>query len=185
MRKLLVPVMVVFAMALLVSACDKKESAKTEKAVEQEDMKAVPEAEEEAEGAPGQEAEEEGEESAEEAAEEGAEEAAEQSGAKPMDLGQMAGGGALLADEGEAGAAENSEGVAHFKEGHWDVAEKHFHAAIAANENLAEAHYNLALALDKLGNHGDATAHFGKALELAPDNVKISESDILKKHLGG
>ena len=41
---------------------------------------------------------------------------------------------------------------------------------------------------DKVGRRvpvKDATAHFGKALELAPDNVKISESDILKKHLGG
>ena len=104
---------------------------------------------------------------------------------KPMaDVGSLAHGGALMAPAEAAGAAENNEGVGHYKEGHWDVSEKHFNKAIEAGPDLAEAHYNLALTLDKLGNHGDATNQFRKALELAPDNPKIKDSQILKDHLG-
>ena len=93
--------------------------------------------------------------------------------------------GALMATAGDAGAAENDEGVSHYQQGHWDVAQEHFTKAIAANAELPEAHYNLALALDKLGNHGEATKHFKKALELAPDNPKIADSKILKAHVAG
>ncbi len=92
--------------------------------------------------------------------------------------------GALTAPDAEPGAAENNEGVGHYKEGHWKTSAKHFREAIAAGPKLAEAHYNLALTLDKLGDHGGATQHFGEALELAPDNPKIKDSTILKEHLG-
>lgn len=93
--------------------------------------------------------------------------------------------GALMASAGAEGAPENDEGVDHYQQGHWDVAQEHFMKAIAANAELPEAHYNLALALDKLGNHGEATKHFKKALELAPDNPKIADSKILQAHVGG
>ncbi len=93
--------------------------------------------------------------------------------------------GAFMAPEGAGGAAENDEGVSHYKQGHFDVAQEHFSKALAANGTLAEAHYNLALALDKLGKHGEATAHFKMALELAPEDPKIRDSDILKTHVGG
>ncbi len=96
----------------------------------------------------------------------------------------LATGGALMAEETLAGAKENSDGIGHFKEGHWEESEKLFRKALELNANLAEAHYNLALALDKLGNHGDATEHFKKALELAPENPKIKDSKILKAHVG-
>lgn len=92
---------------------------------------------------------------------------------------------ALMATAGVAGATENDEGVNHFQQEHWDVAKEHFMKAIAANAELPEAHYNLALALDKLGNHGDATDHFKKALELAPADPKIAGSQILQAHVGG
>jgi len=92
--------------------------------------------------------------------------------------------GALTALDAEPGAAENNEGVGHYKEGHWEISAKHFREAIAAGPKLAEAHYNLALTLDKVGDHGGATQHFGEALELAPDNPKIKDSKILKEHLG-
>ncbi len=92
--------------------------------------------------------------------------------------------GAMSVLDTEPGAAENNEGVGHYKEGHWKTSAKHFREAIAASPQLAEAHYNLALALDRLGDHGGATEHFGEALKLAPDNPKINDSKILKEHLG-
>ena len=92
---------------------------------------------------------------------------------------------AFMAPEEAGGTAENDEGVSHYKQGHFDVAQEHFSKALAANGTLAEAHYNLALALDKLGKHGEATAHFKMALELAPEDPKIRDSGILKTHVGG
>ena len=93
--------------------------------------------------------------------------------------------GALLATEGAAGAAENDEGVNHYQQEHWDVAQEHFNKALAINADLPEGHYNLALALDKLGNHGEATKHFKMAVNLAPEDPRIKDSGILKAHVGG
>jgi Flp pilus assembly protein TadD len=107
-----------------------------------------------------------------------------ENGTNIANLAVMLKGGALIAEEDSAGAKENLEGIGHFKEGHWAESETHFRKALAVNANLAEAHYNLALALAKLGYRGDATEHFKKALELAPDNPKIKDSKILKDHVG-
>jgi Flp pilus assembly protein TadD len=93
--------------------------------------------------------------------------------------------GALLATAGSAGAKENDEGVTHFQQKHWDVAQEHFTKALAINPDLPEGQYNLALALDKLGNHGEATNHFKMALNLAPEDPRIKDSGILKAHVGG
>jgi tetratricopeptide (TPR) repeat protein len=96
------------------------------------------------------------------------------------------GGGALMAPEGAnpAAANPNNEGVSHYAQGHYDVAKDYFQKAEAADPNLAEAHYNLGLVNDSMGNHGEATAEFQKAADLAPNNPKIMQSEILKKHLG-
>lgn len=94
-------------------------------------------------------------------------------------------GEALIAPRDTAGAMENHEGVAHFVQGHWDEAQDHFLDALAVNADLAEAHYNIALTLDKLGKHGEAIHHFQMALDLAPDDPRIKDSPILKAHLGG
>jgi len=83
-----------------------------------------------------------------------------------------------------AGAGHNAEGIKHFNMGMWDNAELHFKGAVKENDKLAEAHYNLALALDKLGNHKDATKHFAEANKLGASNPAIANSEILKKHLG-
>ena len=91
---------------------------------------------------------------------------------------------ALMSPASSPGRADNDEGVGHYKQGHWDVATDWFKKAIKADANLAEAHYNLALSLDKMGKHEDATAAFKKAAELAPANPAIKDSTILKKHLG-
>lgn len=88
----------------------------------------------------------------------------------------------LAAPESSPGYKENEEGITHAKKGHWDVAETHFRKALEADPKLAEAQYNLGLALDKLDKHADATTAFKKAAELAPGNTKITESEILKKH---
>jgi len=93
--------------------------------------------------------------------------------------------GALLAVRGSAGAIENDEGVTHFQQEHWDVAQEHFTKALAINPDLPEGQYNLALALDKLGNHAEATNHFKMALKLSPEDPRIKDSGILKAHVGG
>ncbi len=104
------------------------------------------------------------------------------------DYGKSGGGtatadSALMSPAGSAGRMDNDEGVGHYKQGHWDVAEGHFRKAMKADPNLAEAYYNLGLALDKMGKHDEATAEFKKAAELAPTNAAIKDSPILKKHI--
>jgi Flp pilus assembly protein TadD len=88
----------------------------------------------------------------------------------------------LLSPASSLGRAANDEGVDHAQQGHWDVAEGHFRKALEADPKLAEAQFNLGLALDKLGKHDEATSAFKKAAELAQGNTKITESPILKKH---
>ncbi|MEE9164774.1 MAG: tetratricopeptide repeat protein [Nitrospinota bacterium] len=90
---------------------------------------------------------------------------------------------ALAAPSGSAGAAKNAEGISHYDQGHWDVAEKYFMEAVKADPKLAEAHYNLALSLHNQDNHKEATKHFGHALKLAPNKPAIANSGILKGHL--
>ena len=82
-----------------------------------------------------------------------------------------------------AARMENDEGVGHYQQGHWDVAMEHFQKAVKADPNSAVVHYNVALTLDKMGKHEDATKSFKKALELAPTDPVIKDSEILKKHV--
>lgn len=106
----------------------------------------------------------------------------------------LVGTGAVLADMGKtaaplkvaagsAGESHNNEGIEHYNQGHWDVAKKHFMGAAEADPKSAQAHYNLALALDKSGDHKGATEHFQKAYDLGKDNPEIAGSGILKAHL--
>ena len=83
-----------------------------------------------------------------------------------------------------AAAKHNAEGIEHFNMGHWDVAKGHFEAAIKADPQLAEPHFNLALALHNLGSHQEATTHFKKAAELAPGNRTITDSRTFRYHMG-
>lgn len=85
---------------------------------------------------------------------------------------------------GSAAEEHNAEGIHHYNKGQWDKAEQHFREATKADHDSAEAHYNLALSLDKLSRHGEATKNFNLALMLAPNNPVIAESGILKGHLG-
>lgn len=77
----------------------------------------------------------------------------------------------------------NKAGIKHWGMGHADEALKHFKEAAAEDSSIAEIHFNEAVALDKLGDHGAATMHFQKAKELAKGNEMILNSPILKGHL--
>ena len=73
-------------------------------------------------------------------------------------------------------AQQNLKGSVYYQMGHWSAARDHFVSAIEADPNLAESHFNLALALDKLERHSEATTHFRMAAELAPDNKIITRT---------
>ena len=89
----------------------------------------------------------------------------------------------LKAMAGSKAEQHISEGIEHYDKGHWDAAKKHFTEAAKADPQSAEAHYDVALVLDKMGDHSGATEHFKKAYELGKSNADIQNSDILKKHL--
>ena len=76
----------------------------------------------------------------------------------------------------------NEEGISHYKQGHYEVALKHFQMASKVDSSVGESHYNEALCLDKLGKHGEATNHFYVARKYAKGNSAILESKILNAH---
>ena len=90
---------------------------------------------------------------------------------------------ALKTKAGSPAESHNMEGIEHYGKGHWDVAKEHFVAAAKADPQSAEAHYNVALALDKLGDHKGATEHFRMAKDLGKGNADIENSQVLKAHL--
>ena len=79
----------------------------------------------------------------------------------------------------------NEEGISHWDQGHYDVALKHFQAASKIDSSLGETHFNEAICLDKLGDHGKATMHFKAAKKNANGNASILNSPILNGHIGG
>ena len=90
---------------------------------------------------------------------------------------------ALPAGSNPEANKHNDEGISHYKEGHYDVALKHFREAGKIQSEPGEIHFNEALALDKLGDHGSATEHFKVAQQNANGNVLILESKILLAHV--
>jgi Flp pilus assembly protein TadD len=89
----------------------------------------------------------------------------------------------LFAPASSTARTDNDEGVGHYQQGHWDVAMGHFQKAVKADPNSAVVRYNVALTLDKMGKHEEATQAFKKALDLAPNDPAIKDSEILKKHV--
>ena len=79
--------------------------------------------------------------------------------------------------------AHNAEGIEHYNQEHWDKAHAHFMQAVEADPQSAEAHYNLALSLDKMGQHKEAAMEFKMAQELGKDNPDIQNSKILQGHV--
>lgn len=64
----------------------------------------------------------------------------------------------------------------------WAGAREAYVATIQADQTLAEAHYNLALALEKLGEKAEAKKHYVAAANLAPGNKVIWDAPPLRKY---
>ena len=90
---------------------------------------------------------------------------------------------ALMTAADSKAHAANNEGIEHYNQEHWDVALGHFQKAVEADPNSAEAHYNLALALDKTDKHKEAAMEFKKAQDLGKGNPDIQNSKILLGHV--
>ena len=88
----------------------------------------------------------------------------------------------MTAADSKAHAA-NNEGIEHYNQEHFDVALGHFKKAVEADPGAAEAHYNLALALDATDKHMEAANHFKMAQDLGKDNPDIQNSKILLGHV--
>ena len=63
-----------------------------------------------------------------------------------------------------------------------EAARKEYEAAIKIQPSLAEAHYNLALTLEQLGNPKEARHHYLEAANLAPGNKVIWNSPPLRRY---
>lgn len=112
-------------------------------------------------------------------------------------LGLMAPGcGGTTAAEGplefpmQEGASQeaqkhNEEGIMHFNKGHYEEALKHFRTSMKIDPKVGASHFNAALALHKMEDHGAATQHFKKAKEHANGRQAIVDSQLLKEHIGG
>lgn len=66
----------------------------------------------------------------------------------------------------------------------WAGAREAYLATIGSDQSLAEAHYNLALALEKLGEKAEARKHYVAAANLAPGNKVIWDAPPLRKYDG-
>ena len=75
-----------------------------------------------------------------------------------------------------------AEGNRLFREGRWGGASQQFQAAIREQPDLAEAHYNLALAMDHMGDRAGAKPHYIKAANLAPGHKVIWNSPPLRRY---
>ncbi|WP_447973979.1 tetratricopeptide repeat protein [Nitrospira sp. Kam-Ns4a] len=64
----------------------------------------------------------------------------------------------------------------------WAQARAQYESAIQAAPGLAEAHYNLALTLDRLGDRPAAKKHYLEAANLAPGHRVIWDSWPLRRH---
>ena len=80
-------------------------------------------------------------------------------------------------------AAQMREGIIELKNGEYESAGERFEAALLLDPKLAEAHYNLAIVLDKQGKHAEALQHLKEAATLAPSNPAIMRSELYLKQM--
>ena len=69
-----------------------------------------------------------------------------------------------------------------FTAGQWATAKQHYEKAIGVQKTLAEAHYNLALTLDRLGQRKQAEVHYTEAANFAPGHPVIWNSRIYRRY---
>jgi Tfp pilus assembly protein PilF len=74
------------------------------------------------------------------------------------------------------------EGNRLFASRQWEPARTQYESAIKAQPTLAEAHYNLALVLEMLGDDAAARRHYIEAANLAPGHKVIWDSPPLRRH---
>jgi Tfp pilus assembly protein PilF len=75
-----------------------------------------------------------------------------------------------------------SQGTVAYLAGQYDEAKSSFAQAVSAAPNSGEAHYNLGLALFKLGDTDAAREHFMQAANLSPGNKVIWDSPALSAY---
>lgn len=78
----------------------------------------------------------------------------------------------------------NLKGIDWYHKGKWEEALELFQAALEVNPDFVEAHFNAALTLHQIDRHAEATLHFQRAGELAPQNQAIVNSILYRNHLG-
>ncbi|HJR77394.1 MAG TPA: tetratricopeptide repeat protein [Nitrospiraceae bacterium] len=72
-------------------------------------------------------------------------------------------------------------GNSAFAAQNWSAAKETYAAVIRMDPLLAEAHYNLALTLDRLGDKAESRKHYVQAANLAPGNKIIWNAPPLRK----
>lgn len=81
-----------------------------------------------------------------------------------------------------AAASAMEEGNRLFAARQWEQAKAQYEAAIKAQPSLAEAHYNLAMVIEILGDDATARRHYIEAANLAPGHKVIWDSPPLRRH---
>jgi Flp pilus assembly protein TadD len=84
-----------------------------------------------------------------------------------------------------AAATQLEKGNALFTSREYAGAEQAFREAIVVDPTFAEAHYNLALTLDRTGHKEEARKHYIEAANLAPGHKVIWDSPPLRQDAGG
>lgn len=88
---------------------------------------------------------------------------------------------AMPGDTSAKAAAAMAEGDRLFRLNDWAGAAQAYQAAMIQQPALAEAHYNWAVALDRMGNKAEARTHYLEAANLAPGNKVIWDSPPLRE----
>ena len=81
-----------------------------------------------------------------------------------------------------AAASAMEEGNRLFAARQWEQAKAQYEAAIKAQPSLAEAHYNLAMVIEILGDDATARRHYVEAANLAPGHKIIWDSPPFRRH---
>jgi Tfp pilus assembly protein PilF len=75
-----------------------------------------------------------------------------------------------------------TEGTQSFREGRYEAARQQFQSVVDQQPDLAEAHYNLALSMERMGDPAGAKKHYIEAANLAPGHKVIWNSPPLRRY---